>query len=94
MAFPVPKQLITNETETTTRRKIPSMNTEQTFHPDSIYRPFPRPLQNLQPNSPENEPDTKTRVDLSSKKTPYIRRELFLNFIKSSINLIFKNQKI
>ena len=45
MAFPVPKQLITNETETITRRKIPSINTEQAFHPESIYRPFPRPLE-------------------------------------------------
>ena len=27
MAFPIPEQLITNETETITRRKIPSINT-------------------------------------------------------------------
>ena len=47
MPFPVPKQLITNETETITRKKIMSINTEQTFHPDSIYRPFSRPLENL-----------------------------------------------
>ena len=63
-AFPVPKQLITNETETITRRKIPSINTEQTFHPNLIYRPFPRPLDNLQPNSAENKPDTKPRIDV------------------------------
>ena len=47
MAFPVPKQLITNETETITRRKILSKNREQSFHPDLIYRPFPRPPENL-----------------------------------------------
>ena len=47
MAFPVPKQLITNETETITAKQILSINTEQTFHPDLIYRPFPRPLENL-----------------------------------------------
>ena len=47
MAFPVPKQLITNETETVTRRKILSINREQTFHPDPIYRPFPMPPENL-----------------------------------------------
>ena len=47
MAFSVPKQLITNETETITTKQVPSINTEQTFHPDSIYRPFPRPLENL-----------------------------------------------
>ena len=52
-AFSVPKQLITNEAETITTKQIPSINTEQTFHPDSIYKPFPRPLENLQPNSPE-----------------------------------------
>ena len=46
-AFPVPKQLITNETETITRKKILSINTEQTFHPDLIYRSFPRPLEDL-----------------------------------------------
>ena len=45
--FPVPKQLITNVTETNTRRKLPSKNREQSFHPDPIYRPFPRPPENL-----------------------------------------------
>ena len=44
-AFPVPKQLITNETETITTKQILSINTE-TFHPDLIYRPFQRPLEN------------------------------------------------
>ena len=46
-AFPVPKQLITNETETITTKQIPSINTEQTLNPDLIYRPFPRPLENF-----------------------------------------------
>ena len=53
MAFPAPKQLITIETETITTEQIRSINTEQTFHSDSIYRPFPSPLENLRPNSPE-----------------------------------------
>ena len=47
MAFPVPKQLITNQTETITRRKILSINRGQTFHPDPIYTPFLRPPENL-----------------------------------------------
>ena len=64
MAFPVPKQLITNETETITTKQILSVNTEQTFHQDLIYRPFPRPLENLQPNSPEKKPDTKSKIDI------------------------------
>ena len=54
MVFLVPTQLITNEAETITRRKVLSKNREQTFHPDPIYRPFPRPPENLQPNSPKN----------------------------------------
>ena len=62
MAFPVPKKLITNETETITRRNILSINTEQTFHPDSIYRPFLRLLENLWANSPENKSHTKPRI--------------------------------
>ena len=64
MAFPVPKQLITNETETITTKQILSINTYQTFHPYSIYRPFPRPLEDLQPNSPRNKPDTKPKIDV------------------------------
>ena len=64
MAFPVPKQLITNETETITRKKIPSINRELTFHPDSIYRSFPEPLENLWPNSPINKADTKPKIDV------------------------------
>ena len=47
MALPEPKQLITSETETITTKHIPSINKEQTFHPDLIYRPFLRPLGKL-----------------------------------------------
>ena len=52
--FPVPDQLITNETETITRRDIQSKNGDQPFYPDLIYRPPPRPPENLLPESPEN----------------------------------------
>ena len=77
MAFPVPKQLITNEAAAITRRKTPRINTEQTFHPDSIYRPFPRPLENLQPNSPENKPDTKPRIDMEFEENSLHQKEFF-----------------
>ena len=43
--------------------KIMSINREQTFHQDLIYRPFLRPLENLQPNSPENKLDTRPKKD-------------------------------
>ena len=29
-----------------------------------IYIPFPRPLENLQPNSPESKPHTKSKIDI------------------------------
>ena len=47
MNFPVPEQLITNETETITRREKQGKNREQPFYPDPIYRPPPRPPENL-----------------------------------------------
>ena len=50
---PVPKQLITNRTETITRKKIQGKNREQPFYPDLIYRPPPKPLD----NHPESESD-------------------------------------
>ena len=57
--FSVPKQLITNETETITRRKIQGKNREQPFYPDPIYRPPPRSPGNLRPNLPESKSDTR-----------------------------------
>ena len=63
MDFPVPKQLITNETETITRKKILCKNMEQPFYPDLIYRPPPRPPDNLRPNCPESESDTRPKID-------------------------------
>ena len=63
--FPVSKQLITNESETITRRKIQGQNREQPFYPDRIYRPPPRPPDNLRPNHPENESDTKPKIILN-----------------------------
>ena len=64
MNFPVPEQLITNETETITRKKIQGKNREQPFYPDLIYRPPPRPPDNFRPNCPESELDTKPKIDI------------------------------
>ena len=64
MAFLVPKQLITSEAETITTKQILNINTEQTFHPDVVYVPFPRPLENLWPNSPASKPYTKSKIDI------------------------------
>ena len=62
--FPVPDQLITNETETIIRREIQGKNRDQTFYPDLIYRPPPRPPGNLLPESPENKLVTKPQIDI------------------------------
>ena len=80
MVFPVPKQLITNETETITTKHILSINTQQTFHPDSIYRPFPRPLENLQPNSLKNKPDTKPIIDIEFEEISLHQEEIISEF--------------
>ena len=66
--FPVPDQLITNETETITRGKIQGKNREQPFYPDPIYRPPQRPPDNLRPNCPESELDTKPKIDIEFKE--------------------------
>ena len=50
--FPVPEQLITEKTETITRRMI--QDRELPFYTDLIYTPPPRLPENLQPNSPES----------------------------------------
>ena len=61
---PVPDWLITNETEAITRREIQDKNRDQPFYPDQIYRPPPRPPENLWPESPENKSVTKPKIDI------------------------------
>ena len=93
MAFPVPKQLITNETETITRKKIMSINTEQTFYPDLIYRPFPRPLENLQPNGPENKPDTKPGIDVEFEENSSHQEGIISEFYQRPNKSYFQEPK-
>ena len=61
--FPVPDWLITNKTETVTRREIQGKNRDQPFYPDLIYRPPPRPPEKLLPENPENKSVTKPKID-------------------------------
>ena len=93
MAFPVPKWLITNETEIITTKQIPSINTEQTFHPDLIYRPFPRPLENLWPNSPENKPDTKSKIDVDFQENSLHQERIISEFYKKPNKSYFQELK-
>ena len=62
--FPVPKQIITNKTETITGKKTPGKNREQPFYLDPIYRPSPRLPDNLRSSCPETESDTKSKIDI------------------------------
>ena len=43
---------------------IQDRNRELHFYPDPIYRPPPRPPENLQPCSPESNPDTRHKIDI------------------------------
>ena len=92
--FPVPEQLITNETETITRKQIQGKNREQPFYPDLIYRPPPRPPDNLRPNCPETESDTKPKIDIESEENSPHQEGIISQIYQRPINLIFKNQKI
>ena len=51
-------------TEAVTRGMIHNKNRELPFYPDLIYRPPPRPPENLQPCSPERKPDTRPKIDI------------------------------
>ena len=63
MDFPIPKPLITNETEIITGKRILGKNREQPFYPDPIYRSPPSPPDNLRPHCPETELDTRPNID-------------------------------
>ena len=60
--FPVLEQLIMNEIKMNTRREIQGKSREQPFYSDVIYRPPPRPPDNLRPNHPECEPDITPKI--------------------------------
>ena len=78
--FPVPDRLITNKTETITGRKIQGKSGEQPFYPDPIYRPPPRPLENLLPESPENKLVTKLKIDIEFEENSLHQEEIISEF--------------
>ena len=88
MNFPVPKQLITNETETITRKKIQGKNSEEPLYPDPIYRPPPRPPDNLRPNHPENELDTKSKIDIEIEENSPHQEGIILEVYQRPDSLI------
>ena len=91
--FPVPKQLITNETETITRRKIQGKNREQPFCPDLIYRPPPRPPNNLRPNCPESELDTKPKIDIEFEENSHQEGIIFEVYQRPSKSYFLRTKR-
>ena len=80
MDFPAPEWLITNEIETITRREIQGKSKEQPFYPDPIYRPPPRPPENLQPESPENKSVTKPKIDIEFEENSQYQEGIISEF--------------
>ena len=93
MDFPVPIQLITNETETITREKIKGKNREQPFYPDPIYRPPPRPPDNLRPNHPESELDTKPKIDIKFEENSPHQEGIISGFYQRPNKSYFQEPK-
>ena len=93
MTSPVPEQLITNVTETITRREILSKNREQPFYPDPIYRPFPRPPENLQPNSSENKPNAKPKIDIEFEENSPHQEGIISEFYQRPDKSYFQEPK-
>ena len=84
MNFPIPKPLITNETETITGKKILGKNRDQPFYPDPIYRPPPRPPDNLRPHCPETDLDTRPNIGTEfEENSPHQRRYYFGSISKT-----------
>ena len=54
------------------RRMIQDKNRELPFYPDPIYRPPPRPPENLQKHRPESKPDTRPKINVEfEENSPY-----------------------
>ena len=94
MAFPVPDQLITNETETVTRREIQGKNREQPFYPDLIYRPPPRPPEDLWPKSPENRSVTKPKIDIEFEENSLHQEGIISEFYQRPDKSYLQQPKI
>ena len=81
MDFPVWEKSITNKTEAITRGMIQDKNRELPFYPDLIYRPPPRPPENLWPQSPESKPDARPKIDIEFKENSPIPRRNHIQII-------------
>ena len=94
MDFLLPKQLITNETDTIAGKGILGKNRGQPFYPDPIYRPPPRPPDNLRPNCPETESDTRPKIDIEFKENSPHQEGIILEVYQRPNKAYFQEPKI
>ena len=73
MDFPMHEQSISNsKTEAITWVTVQDINKEIPFYPDPIYRPPPKPTENLQSLRKESKADMSPRIDLEFEEcSPY-----------------------
>ena len=91
--FPVPEQLITNETETITRKQMQGKNREPPFYPDPIYRPPPRLPDNLGPNHAETKSDTKAKIDIEFEENSTHQEGIILEIYQRPNKSYFQEPK-
>ena len=58
-----------------------------------IYGPFPRPLENLWPNSPENKPDTKPKIDIKFEENSLHQEGIISEFYQRPNKFYFQETK-
>ena len=80
--FPIPEQLIMDKTEAIIRGTIQDKNRDLPFNPDLIYRPPPRPPENLQPHSPESKPDIRPKIDVEFEENSLYQEVILSEFYK------------
>ena len=93
MDFPVQEQSITNKTEAITRGMIQDKNRELPLYPDPIYRPPPRPPENLLPQNSESKADTSPKIDIEFEENSPYQGGIISKPYQRPDKSIFKNQK-
>ena len=91
--FLVPGQLITEKTEAITYRMIQDKNRKLPFYPDPIYRPPPRPAENLQPNNAVSKPDTRPKIDVEFEENSPHQEGIISEFYQRPSKSYFQEPK-
>ena len=70
---------------------IQNINREIPFYADPIYRPPPKPTENLQSPRIESKADTIPRIDLEFKENSPYQEGIILETYQRQINHFFRN---